>query len=587
MKKIILLITALAVYAGAVQAQTPCATKTLIWSDEFDEPSLDLSKWAYVTGNGCPNLCGWGNNELETYTTDAKNVYIKDEMLVIEAVKESVNGSSFTSGKLVTLGLHTWKYGRFEARMRMPEGNGLWPAFWMLDKNNDWPMTGEIDIMEYRGDLQKETHATLHYGSPWPANQYDGTIYTHSESLADDFHIYAVEWTEDKMVWYFDDKIIKTETKSPNSLSPQSTNDVWPWDDQFYMILNLAVGGGFCGNPSADAIQMTKPTFEIDYVRVYEISENTTSGQWAYNGEPQTIPGTIELENYDEACSATETYNDLTPTNQGGEYRSDGVDIEVCTAGGYNVGYAEAGEWLEYTVNVKQAGVYSINFHVASLNASGTFYLEQNGNAITDIIDMNSSGSSGWQDWQTITLENMPLSAGEQIIRFVVETGGFNIDKMVFQSTGTTQTILLKKGWNFISTYIQPIDQSIKTLLPNAEIVKTVHSFWSYDQPEYLNSLQNIQDSEGYLVYNSKTETLSITGTAVSPLSPVLLAPGWNLVGIPVQSTYNISNLPSEITIIKDLDGFYKDGSSLNTIQTLEPGKSYFIYADTSCTIFW
>lgn len=241
----------------------------LIWADEFNGPSLDMSKWAHENGNGCPSLCGWGNGEMQTYTGDVENIRVENGLLVIEAVREDVDGSQFTSSKLRTLGLESWTYGRFEARMRLPLGNGLWPAFWMLSDNNNWPMTGEIDIMEYRGDKPLETHGTLHYGSAWPNNQWDGNTYTHSSSLADDFHVYAVEWEENEIRWYFDDVLFKQETRNPNSLNPLSTDDPWPWGSNFYMILNLAVGGAFTGNPSADQVQLTKPTFEIDYVRVY------------------------------------------------------------------------------------------------------------------------------------------------------------------------------------------------------------------------------------------------------------------------------------------------------------------------------
>lgn len=242
----------------------------LVWSDEFEGTSLDQSKWAFQNGNGCPELCGWGNGEMEYYTNNPKNIKVANGILTIEAVKESLNGSQFTSSKLRTLGLHSWTYGRFEARMRMPLGRGLWPAFWMLSDNNNWPMTGEIDIMEYRGDQPKRTSATVHYGSPWPNNQYDGDHYDHSQSLSEDFHIYAVEWEESEMRFYFDDILVKRETKMPNSLNPPSSNSPWPWSSNFYMILNLAVGGGYAGNPTADQVQLTKPTFEVDYVRVYK-----------------------------------------------------------------------------------------------------------------------------------------------------------------------------------------------------------------------------------------------------------------------------------------------------------------------------
>lgn len=278
----------------------------LVWADEFNGTSLDLTKWAFQNGNGCPELCGWGNGELQNYTSDAENLKVENGNLVITVVKENSNGSQFTSSKLRTLGLHSWTYGRFEARIKMPLGTGLWPAFWMLSDNNNWPMTGEIDIMEYRGDRPRETHGTLHYGSPWPNNQWDGNSYTHTESLADDFHVYAVEWEENEIRWYFDDVLFKRETKSPNSLNPQSTNDAWPWDENFYMILNLAVGGGFTGNPTVDQIQLTKPTLEVDYVRIYN---GSASDQLVISGPSKIMTSEIANFSVPEIEGATYDWN--------------------------------------------------------------------------------------------------------------------------------------------------------------------------------------------------------------------------------------------------------------------------------------
>jgi len=287
-----------------------------IWSDEFNSSTLDASKWAFQTGNGCPDLCGWGNNELEYYSQNSKNAYIKNGILTIEALKESSNGSSFTSSKLLTLGKASWKYGRMEARMRMPLGRGLWPAFWMLSVNNDWPMTGEIDIMEYRGDQPRQTNSTLHYGSPWPQNQYDAASLVVNPNLSEDFHLYSVEWTESEIRFYFDNTLINKETKNPNSLKPASNGNAWPWTSEFYIILNLAVGGNYTGNPSANEVEMTKPTFEIDYVRVYELPcvptglDNEQEAQHAIRIYPLPFEDQLRIESpYLNEISAIELCN--------------------------------------------------------------------------------------------------------------------------------------------------------------------------------------------------------------------------------------------------------------------------------------
>ncbi|ADY53173.1 glycoside hydrolase family 16 [Pseudopedobacter saltans DSM 12145] len=262
---------------------TTKAVSNLLWADEFDGTSLDTSKWIYETGNGCPSLCGWGNNEKQYYTTATENVKVTNGKLNL-TVKYKPNyqgsGSSFTSGKISTATKFSWLYGRFEARIKVPEGLGMWPAFWMLPKDKaygGWPTSGEIDIMEYRGDIQNKIGGTLHYGNGWPNNQNDGTsYYLPTGNFSDQFHVFSVEWEPGIIRFYVDDVLFKTETKTPNSLSPASNNEVkWPWDKDFYILLNFAVGGWYTGNPTtADIINgdtnYTR-TMEVDYVRVYGI----------------------------------------------------------------------------------------------------------------------------------------------------------------------------------------------------------------------------------------------------------------------------------------------------------------------------
>lgn len=399
----------------------------LIWSDEFNGTSLNTSDWNYNIGDGCPNLCGWGNGELEYYTNSTDNVDVDNGILTITAIRETTGGSEFTSGKIDTRNKHNFKYGRFEARMRLPEGYGLWPAFWMLRPNTNWPQTGEIDIMEYRGDLTDEVDGTLHYGSSWPNNQWDGTKYTTPVDLHTDFHEYAVEWDINGIKWFVDGILFKEETKSPNSLNPQSTDDPWPWDEDFYIILNLAVGGWYAGGPSANDVQLTKPTFEIDYVRVYDLAAPVTS-QSPYNGSTGSLPGTIEFEDYDESCAGI-GWNDNSTGNQGHYYRADGVDIEACTdiGGGYNVGWTEAMEWMEYTVNVAQSGDYDFNFRVASGDGDGgIFHVEIDNTNVSGAITVNNTG--GWQTWTDINLNDIAFSAGNHILKIEIDNGGINLN---------------------------------------------------------------------------------------------------------------------------------------------------------------
>lgn len=181
----------------------------LIWSYEFNEPILDQTKWNFDIGDGCPNLCGWGNNELQYYTDRAQNVRTVNGVLIIEARPENFGGRAITSGKIHTRNKFSFTYGRIEARMRMPLGAGHWPAFWMLRNDNNWPMTGEIDIMEYSVSEPTRTTGAVHYGSAWPMNQFDAGYYFTNQNLAENFNTYAVEWDENSITWFFNEFELK------------------------------------------------------------------------------------------------------------------------------------------------------------------------------------------------------------------------------------------------------------------------------------------------------------------------------------------------------------------------------------------
>lgn len=270
-------------------AQAPCSK--LIFADEFNGTSIDLAKWSVTTGNGCPGLCGFGNSELQSYTNNANNIRVTDGNLVLEAKRENVNGSQFSSAKVLTQGKVFFTYGRVEARMKLPSGNGVWPAFWMLPEVSNWPTTGEIDIMEVRGDQMTKSAGTLHYGTPG-ANQWDGNDYylpTGAGNFADSYHVFAVEWKENSIQWFIDGALFKSETKNPNTLSPQSNNNPWPWDKNYHIILNLAIGGWFTGTTNPNAVAIGKSTMEIDYVRVYSNDHVTIAGPTAANvGDTKT-----------------------------------------------------------------------------------------------------------------------------------------------------------------------------------------------------------------------------------------------------------------------------------------------------------
>ena len=234
----------------------------LVMQDEFDTDGAPNSAiWNYNIGTGNN---GWGNNELEYYTDSSDNIKVVDGMLQITAKKEAFMGSEYTSARILTKGLFEQKYGRFEARIKMPSGQGLWPAFWLLGANSDvvtWPQCGEIDIAEYKGQEPTITHGTVH-----GPGYYGGSAITKSYDLINDrfdtdFHIFGIEWGKNYINFYVDDVLY-------NQITPDKVTGDWVYDHPFYIILNLAVGGSYVGPPNSTT---TFPqTMYVDYVRVYQ-----------------------------------------------------------------------------------------------------------------------------------------------------------------------------------------------------------------------------------------------------------------------------------------------------------------------------
>ncbi len=232
----------------------------LVWSDEFDSTSINLSNWTHETGGN-----GWGNNELQFYTNRDVNSYIDSGKLVIKAIAENYSGRSYTSARLKTQGKRFWKYGKVESRLKLPYGQGIWLAFWMLGENipyAGWPACGEIDIMEMIGGSGRENtvYGTAHWDNGGQHAQYGGHYSLPSGTFADDFHTYRIEWDQYLIKWYMDNSLYAAISITPSGLSE--------FQQDFFIILNLAVGGNWPGNPNSST---TFPQYlEIDYVRVYQ-----------------------------------------------------------------------------------------------------------------------------------------------------------------------------------------------------------------------------------------------------------------------------------------------------------------------------
>jgi beta-glucanase (GH16 family) len=241
----------------------------MIWHDEFDGTQLDLTHWEPQLGTGCPQLCGWGNNELQYYR--AENATVAGGFLTITAKRENFGGANYTSARLRTRNRGDWKYGRFEMRAKMPIGQGLWPAFWMLPTDGvygTWAASGEIDIVEFLGHDPDRVSGTLHYGGPYPLNQYSSSAFNlASGNFNDDFHVFALEWEPCEMRWYVDGNLYATKT----NWSSTGGSYPAPFDQRFHLLLNLAVGGNLPGPP--DATTVFPQQLIVDYVRVFQLPD--------------------------------------------------------------------------------------------------------------------------------------------------------------------------------------------------------------------------------------------------------------------------------------------------------------------------
>ncbi|SNZ01803.1 glycoside hydrolase family 16 protein [Flagellimonas pacifica] len=245
-------------------AQTVATFTDLVIADEFDtEGAPNSSIWTYDIGRG-PNGDGWGNQELQYYTDRTENVKVENGFLLITAKEESFEGATYTSARLKTQGLFEQKYGRFEARIRLPYGKGLWPAFWLLGNDCDqniWPQCGEIDVMEYLGDSPTKVFGSVH-GPGYSAGEAETKEYSLPNDRFDTgFHVFGIEWGPEYINYYVDGNLY-------NQITPDDVSGEWVFDHPFYIIMNVAVGGSFPGSPNEET---TFPqTMLVDYVRVYK-----------------------------------------------------------------------------------------------------------------------------------------------------------------------------------------------------------------------------------------------------------------------------------------------------------------------------
>lgn len=399
----------------------------LFFEDQFDGAALDTDVWEYMIGNGQQyGLAGWGNNELQYYTSLPSNVFVADGNLNIVARRQNFEGYQYTSARIRTINKLDFKYGLVEARMKIPSTTGIWPAFWMLPTNSPyggWAAGGEIDIME-SVNIADRIYGTIHFGGQWPNNTSAGGQYAPGTNFSQSFHTYAVEWEPDAIRWYVDGNLYRSLTRSNWFSDNAPGNDRAPFDSAFHLLLNIAVGGNFPGNPSGSSVFPQQ--MQVDWVRVYRRE------QAPYGGSPALVPGVIEAEKFDEGYPG-EAYFDCTFDNTGGAFRTGvDVDIEGIPGGGFNVGYICNADWMEYTVNVQSPGAYEATARVASQPGGGAFRIELNGQDLTGSISVPATG--GWQNYTNVTFP-ITLPGGVHALRLMnssFQTERFNIDRIEF-----------------------------------------------------------------------------------------------------------------------------------------------------------
>jgi beta-glucanase (GH16 family) len=349
----------------------------LVWADEFTQPngsSPDATKWDYDIGTGSG---GWGNNELQYYTSRTNNVRIENDQLVIEARAESYQGSSYTSARLLTQHKGSWTYGRMEARIQVPRTQGIWPAFWMLGTNLPavgWPTCGEIDIMEHIGREPKKVYGTVH-GPGYSGDGGVGGDYTFGPDVADDFRVFAVEWETNVIRWYVDG--IQYFTVTPTNLG----GNTWVFNQPQFFLLNVAVGGNWPGYP--DGTTILPQRMLVDYVRVYTRALAAPATPTGFTASP----GSSKVYLKWDAVSGAMAYQVKRATSSGGTCTTvaspatnhfTDAGVANCSTYYYVVAATNAvGASADSSVQAATLGAYSLAINSGG-SAAGQFVADAN-----------------------------------------------------------------------------------------------------------------------------------------------------------------------------------------------------------------
>lgn len=412
----------------------------LKWADEFDVPGApNPDYWTHELGAG-----GWGNGEDQFYTDELENSRVENGHLIIEA-RQFFEGRSpgYTSARLITRDKVSWKYGRMEIKAKIPDETGTWPAIWMLSQDrlygeDLWPDNGEIDIMEHVGyevdpiflqtigvNQLPNIHGTVHSEAWNGLNNGQVGEATYVGDASSNFHVYAINWTEDRLEWEVDGNVFLTlekESHPPPRAPEENLWQYWPFDQRYFLILNIAIGGDWGGHFNSNIYPNDSPygpngvdddgvwpqRMEIDYVRMYGPAAETTQ-----------VPGRVLATDLDDGP---------------GVVIQQSANSEVS----HNLTSIESGDFAEFVLDVPQSGQYTVTASMASESASAQYSLQaiETGSSITG-VDVPQTG--GPQTWQTAEAGSLNLQQGLNKLRISTTTGGFNLAYLdIAEATGGT-----------------------------------------------------------------------------------------------------------------------------------------------------
>jgi beta-glucanase (GH16 family) len=501
----------------------------LVWSDEFSQangsaPNSD--NWNYDIGGG-----GWGNQEIQYYTNSTSNAREENGMLIIEAREENFGGRNHTSARLKTQGKHSWQYGKFEARVKVPSGSGLWPAVWMLGTDIDsvgWPQCGEIDIMEFVGREPYEVFGTIH-GPGYAGGNAVGQIITRAEPISDDFHIFSVEWDDEEIRWYFDGE--HYFTADPTDVF----GNEWVYDHEFFIIMNLAIGGTFGGTLDPN-VNFPKQML-VDYIRVYAQGSSVGSNVLANSG----------FEN--------------ASLSQWTGYSEDGTNA--------NGGYVESTYNTYY--NGGNPGGDSVLVRNGNYTAKvfGDFSGVANDNGIYQ--EISTEAGTIWSADAWALTHPQDLMSGDNSIHIEVSFRDANDAILeLYRSPVLTASSITPETWTQLSVS-QKIDPTTGTVLENDASItapsgtQKVRYQANYNQPLYGNGSIYFDDLSLVLESNP-ARTLTATANSNGSITPS----GETTVADGANQTYTITPDPGYVIANVLIDGVSVGAVSTYTFQNIQ-----------------